>query len=148
MFGTNGTVQSRRARMKSLIWSTAVLLMLSSLSSVAQERGLEFLKKIPEFRDLSFKMSEDQLASHVSKQGLYAKKTLKNERVSYWLLTTEGENVFVTFTSGKCAGIQRMQPIPKQMIEESIGTSAYRAWMAERKKAELGPKRDRQEPAP
>lgn len=133
--------------MKSLIWSAAVLLMLSTLSSFGQERGLEFLKKIPEFRDLSFRMSEDQLTSHIKKHGLYAKKDLKNDRVSYWLLTTEGENVFVGFAAGKCTGIQRMQPIPKQMVEDSIGTSAYRAWMAERKKAELEPKRDRQEPA-
>ena len=133
--------------MKSLIWPAAVLLMLSSLSSFGQERGLEFLKKIPEFRDLSFKMSEDQLTSHIKKHGLYAKKDLENDRVSYWLLTTEGENVFVGFASGKCTGIQRMQPIPKQRIEDSIGASAYRAWMAERKKAESEPKRDGQKPA-
>jgi hypothetical protein len=111
----------------------AVLLMLLVLPSYGQERGLEFLGNIPEFRDLSLKMSEDQLKSHIEKHGLYAKKALQKEQVTYWLLTPGGENVFVGFVAGKCTGIQRMQPIPKQLIEDQIGASEYRAWMAKRK---------------
>ena len=36
-------------------------------------------------------------------------------------------------SSGKCTGIQRMQPIPRQLIKEHIVASEYRAWVAERK---------------
>lgn len=111
----------------------AVLLMLLVSPSFGRERGLEFLSHIPELRDLSLKMSEDQLKSHVEKHQLYAKKTLEKERVTYWLLTPGGENVFVGFVSGKCTGIQRMQPIPKGLIKDEIGAPAYRAWMAKRK---------------
>jgi hypothetical protein len=97
-----------------------------------QERGLEFLSGIPEFRGLSLKMSEDQLKSHIEKHRLYAKKELRQERVTYWVLTPGGENVIVGFSSGECTGIQRMQPIPKQRIKDEIGASEYRAWMAKR----------------
>ena len=112
---------------------SAVLLMLLSAVSFGQERGLEFLSNIPELRDLSLKMSEDQLKSHIEKHGLYAKKELQKERVSYWVLTPGGENVFMGFVAGKCTGIQRMQPIPKQLIKDQIGASEYRAWMAKRR---------------
>src|SRR5882762_826121 len=98
--------------------------------SFGQERGLEFLSNIPELRDLSLKMSEDRLKSHIEKHGLYAKKELQKERLSYWVLTSGGENVFVGFEAGKCMGIQRMQPIPKQRIQDEIGASEYRTWMA------------------
>jgi hypothetical protein len=112
---------------------SAVLLMLLSAASFGQERGLEFLSNIPELRDLSLKMSEDQLKSHIDKHGLYAKKELQKERVSYWVLTPGGENIFMGFVSGKCTGIQRMKPTPKQLIKDEIGASEYRAWMAKRK---------------
>ena len=112
---------------------SAVLLMLLSAVSFAQERGLEFLSNIPEFRDLSLRTSEDQLMSHIEKHRLYVKKELQEKRVTYWVLTAEGENVFVGFVSGKCTGIQRMQPIPKQLIKDKIGASEYGAWMAKRK---------------
>jgi hypothetical protein len=102
-----------------------------------QERGLEFLSNIPELRDLSLSMSEDQLQSHIEKHGLYSTKTLQKgrqkDRVSYWVLTPGGENVFVAFEGNKCMGIQRMQPIPQQRIENQIGSSEYRAWMAKLK---------------
>src|SRR5438094_10109611 len=116
----------------------AVLLMLVLSPSFGQERGLEFLSNIPELRDLSLKMSEDQFKSHIEKHRLYAKKELQKERVTYWVLTAGGENVFVGFVSGKCTGIQRMQPIPKQLIKNEIGASEYRAWMAKRKAEPVG----------
>jgi hypothetical protein len=93
---------------------------------------LEFLSNLPEFRDLSLKMSEDQLTSQIEKHRLYAKKELQKDRVSYWVLTAGGENISVGFGSGKCTGIQRMQPIPKQRIKDAIGAVEYRAWTAKR----------------
>lgn len=118
--------------MKSVI-SATVLLMLLLLPSLGEEHGLDFLSNIPEFRDFSLKMSEDQLKAQIEKQHLYSRKELQEERVTYWLLTAAGENVYVGFASGKCTGVQRMQPIPKQVIKEAIGASEYRAWMARRK---------------
>lgn len=94
---------------------------------------MEFLSNIPEFRGLSLNMSEDQLRSHVDKHQLYATNTLQNARVTYWVLAPGGENVIVGFVSGRCTGIQRMQPIPKQRIKDQIAASQYRAWMAKRK---------------
>src|ERR1043166_8831319 len=99
----------------------AVLLMVLFSPSFGQERGLEFLSNIPELRDMRLKMSEDQLKSHIEKHQLYAKKELQNERVTYWVLTAGGENVSVGFVSGKCTGIQRMQPIPEHLIKNEIG---------------------------
>ena len=110
-----------------------VLATVFVASSFGQERGLEFLSNIPEFRDLSLKMSEDQLKAYIEKHRLYAKKHVQKERVTYWVLTPAGENVFVGFASEKCTGIQRMQPIPKERIKDEIGASGYRAWMAKRK---------------
>jgi hypothetical protein len=110
-----------------------VLLMLVLSPSFGQEPGLEFLSNIPELRDLSLKMSEDQFKSHIEKHRLYAKRELQQERVTYWVLTRAGENVSVGFVFGKCTGIQRMQPIPKQLIKNEIGASEYRGWMAKRK---------------
>ncbi len=83
-----------------------ILATLFVFGSFGQEGGLEFLSKIPEFRGLTLKMSEDQLKAHVEKHGLYARRELQNERVSYWLLTPDGENVYVGFDAGKCTGIQ------------------------------------------
>jgi hypothetical protein len=111
----------------------AVLLMFLLSPLFGQERGLEFLSNIAEFRALSLKMSENQLKSHIEKHLLYARKKLQNERVTYWVLTPGGENVFVGFVSGKCTGIQRMLPIPKERLKDEIGASEYRAWMAKRK---------------
>src|SRR5437660_330699 len=91
-----------------------------AICAEAQEPGLEFLNPIPEFRGLSLKMSEEQLKAQVHKHVLYSKREARfgslnqTNAVSYWLLTPEGENVFVGFASGKCTGIQRMQPIPKE----------------------------------
>ncbi len=94
---------------------------------------MEFLSNIPEFRGLSLKMSEEQLKSQIAKHGLYARKKLQNERLTYWVLTPGGENVFVGFAAGKCTGIQRMLPMHKELIKEELGASEYRAWMAKRK---------------
>ena len=52
--------------------------------------------------------------------------------ITVWLVTTEDKNVFVGFAGGKCTGIQRMQPIPKQTLNEAIGGSEYEKWMAKR----------------
>ena len=120
-------------------------MLLLSLS-FGQERGLEFLSNIPEFRDLSLKMSEEQLRSQIEKRRLFAKKQLQKDGVSYWVLTPGGENVFVGFVAGKCTGIQRMQPIPKQLIKDQIGASEYRAWMAKRR-AEPGGAANRSQPS-
>jgi len=98
-----------------------------------QEARLDSLSKIPDLRDLSLKMTEAQLKSHVEKHGLYSRKETQADRVTYWLLTTEGENVYVGFASGKCTGIQRMQPIPKQRIVDQIGASEYQSWTTRRK---------------
>ena len=118
---------------------SAVLLTLLSAASFGHEPGLEFLSNLPELRDLSLKMSEDQLKSHIDKHGLYAKKELQKERVSYWVLTPGGENVFVGFEAGKCTGVQRMQPVPKQLIKDEISASDYQAWMEKRKAALSNP---------
>lgn len=97
--------------------------MFLFVAAFGQEHGLEFLSEIPEFRDLSLKMSEDQLKSHIEKHHLYSKKELQEQRLTYWLVTVDGENVYVGFASGRCTGIQRMQPIPRQLIKDEIGTS-------------------------
>ena len=110
-----------------------VLATLFVFGVFGQERGLEFLRNIPEFRDFSLKMSEDQLKPHIEKHGLYARTSSQNGRTTYWVLTPGGENVFVGFAAGKCTGIQRMRPIPKERIKDEIGASEYRAWMAKRK---------------
>jgi hypothetical protein len=114
------------------LFPTAALLMLFLLPALGQERGLEFLSGIPEFRGLSLKMSEEQLKSQVEKWHLYSKREVQDDRVRYWLVTTEGENVFAGFAAGKCTGIQRMQPIPKQAIKDAIGAAEYEAWMGKR----------------
>jgi hypothetical protein len=119
-------------KMKSEL-SAAVSLIVLLAPSFGHEPLLSFLHHVPELRDLSLKMSEDQLKSHIRTHRLYAKRELSHGRVSYHVIAPEGENVFVGFASGKCTGIQRMQPIPRQLIKEHIGTSEYRAWMAERK---------------
>ncbi len=111
----------------------ALLGMLMSATCPGQEQGLEFLSPIPELRELSLKMSEEELKAHVAKHGLYSKKTLQKERVDYWVLTPAGENVHVGFAAGKCTGIQRMQPIPKPMLQEQVGAEEYRAWVARRR---------------
>jgi hypothetical protein len=113
--------------------SAAVLFMLLLSPSFGQERGLEFLSNIPELRDLSLKMSEDHLKSQIQKHRLYATRELQNEQLTYWVLAPGGENVIVGFVSGKCTGIQRMQPIPKQQIKDQIGVSEYRTWIEKRK---------------
>jgi hypothetical protein len=118
--------------LKSLLASVAVLLFLVVAVS-AQEPGLEFLRKIPEFRDLSLKMTEGQLKVHIERHDLYSRRELQGERVSYWLVSTEGENVFVGFALAKCTGIQRMQPIPKQAMRDAIGGAEYNAWMVKLK---------------
>ena len=129
--------------MKSLFLLIVAACLFIAQSSFAEERGLQFLSKIPEFRDLSLKMTEAQLRAHVEKHRLYIKELhfndpeaeSKRDRKSYQLITPEGESVFIYFLlSGACAGIQRMQPIPKQMIENEIGVAEYRAWMERRKK--------------
>lgn len=107
--------------------------MLALSASFGQERGLEFLRNIPEFRALSLTMSEEQLKSHIEKHRLYAKRELQKERLTYWVLAPGGENVIVGFVSGKCTGIQRMQPIPMQQIKDQIGAAEYRAWLDKRK---------------
>lgn len=111
---------------------SAVVLLLWSAACLGQERGLDFLSGIPELRELSLKMSEDELKTQVEKHGLYARKEQQKERVSYWVLTPGGENVHVGFLAGKCTGIQRMQRIPKPLIKEQTGAAEYEAWMAKR----------------
>ncbi len=106
--------------------------MLLSAACFGQELGMEFLSGIPELRELSLQMSEGQLKSHVEKHGLCARKDPQKERVSYWVLTPGGENVYVGFVAGKCTGIQRMQRVPKPLIKEQIGAASYEAWMAKR----------------
>jgi hypothetical protein len=118
--------------LKSLLASVAVLLFLVGAVS-AHEPGLEFLRKIPEFRDLSLKMTEEQLKVRIERHDLYSRRELQGERVSYWLVSAEGENVFVGFASAKCTGIQRMQPIPKQAMKDEIGAAEYNAWMGKLK---------------
>jgi hypothetical protein len=107
----------------------AILLMLALSPLLGQDPALAFLSNIPEFRDLSLKISEDQLKSHIKQHHLYARIEQHKERTTYWLLTPTGENLFVTFVTGKCMGIQRMQPIPKKLIEDEIGVSEFRAWI-------------------
>lgn len=112
---------------------SAVLLLLFSTACLGQEGGLEFLSHVPELREVSLKMTEEDFKTHVAKHGLYVWTETRKERVSYWVLTPEGENVNVGFMAGKCTGIQRMQPIPKQLIKGRIGAAEYAAWMAKRK---------------
>lgn len=108
---------------------SALLGVLLSVACLGLEGGPDFLSGIPELRELSLKMSEDELKTQVEKHGLYARKEQQKERVSYWVLTPAGENVIVGFAAGKCTGIQRMQPIPKQLIHEQTGAE-HGAWMA------------------
>lgn len=130
--GPGKAMMTRSHTMKTSLLS-ALLGMLLSVACVGQEGGLDFLSGIPELRGLSLKMSEDELKTQVEKHGLYARKEQQKERVSYWVLTPGGENVHVGFLAGKCTGIQRMQPVPKQFIKDQVGAAEYEAWMAKQK---------------
>lgn len=125
-------MMTRSHTMKTSLLS-ALFGMLLSVACLGQEGGLDFLSGIPELRELSLKMSEDELKTQVEKHGLYARKEQQKERFDYWVLTPGGENVQVGFLAGKCTGIQRMQPVPKQFIKDQVGAAEYEAWMAKQK---------------
>lgn len=141
-----GKAMMRRSHAMKTSLLSALLGMLMSVACLGLEDGLDFLSGIPELRELSLKMSEDELKTHVEKHGLYARKEQRKERFDYWVLTPAGENVHVGFLAGKCTGIQRMQPIPKPLIKEHLGAAAYEAWMAKRS-AELKDGANRSQPA-
>ena len=121
--------------MKVLILALS-LLMIGAAALRGQEHGLDFLKNIPEFRDLSLEISEAQLKANIADRALYVRKEAQRDRQTYWVLTPSGENILVGFQNGKCTGIQRMQPIPETMIQEDIGEAEYREWMAKRSKSQ------------
>lgn len=130
--GPDKAMRIRSHAMKTSLLS-ALLGMLLSVACLGLEGGLDFLSGIPELRELSLKMSEDELKAHVEKHGLYARKEQQKERFDYWVITPGGENVHVGFLGGKCTGIQRMQPVPKQFIKDEVGAAEYEAWMAKQK---------------
>ena len=73
-------------------------------------KGIEFLAKIPEFRELNLKMTQPRLREIIHSYSVAATCVDLDDSRVYHLYTTEGENVLVTFRDGECAGIQRMRP--------------------------------------
>jgi hypothetical protein len=77
-----------------------------------EQRELNFLAGIPEFRELSLSITEDKLKSSVNKNHLI--KTISGDSglKIYHIYRQDGENVLVMFHNGKCSGIQRMPRDP------------------------------------
>ncbi len=75
-------------------------------------KGMEFLAKIHEFRELNLKMTQPRLREIIHSHSVAATCVDLDDSRVYHLYTTEGENVLVTFRDGECAGIQRMRPDP------------------------------------
>ena len=77
-----------------------------------EQKELNFLAGIPEFREFSLSITEDKLKSSVNKNHLI--KTISGDAglKIYHIYRRDGENVLVMFHNGKCSGIQRMPRDP------------------------------------
>lgn len=78
-------------------------------SSADDSKPLKFLSGIREFKDLRLNITEQALRRHLHTYSIAATFIELDDSVVYHLYTEKGENVFVTFRQGECAGIQRMR---------------------------------------
>jgi hypothetical protein len=100
---------SRRAVALALL----VALAASACKRSAPEGGLAFLAPYAEFRDLTLSITESQLREHIAKHRLEFNRDERRGMISYHLQRADGENVMVMFNGGRCAGIQRLHPMPR-----------------------------------
>lgn len=82
--------------------------------TTSSDDRLEFLRPIPEFRDLSLDITPNQVIQHAKRHTLRVEVDNRpGGSSSYHLFAPGGENVIVMFNAdGECTGIQRMRPEP------------------------------------
>ncbi len=125
--------------------STLPALQPENERAVNEAEQLKFLRGIPEYKELSLAMHTNEVEALVATNSLYSKRTVSGGDPTYWLVTPQGENIFVMFAAnGDCRGIQRMTPIPGDSLEQYLGKKEYEQWQAKRKR--LQAKRDARKP--
>ena len=84
----------------------------------AEDAALGFLADLPQLKGVSLKMSEKEFRKIITRQKLRNERTVAKGEISYFVrVPWKGmeANVYFGFRDDRCSGIQRLQPIPRNL---------------------------------